>query len=105
METNNNIVKDIQQIVEENKVQVIEVGDRRFTTKSLTEIKPVKNTAREIKFSDLSSIVAIVKREINRFDCPLYQHRIGKMRIGYILVGRGKRTRTAVQRGRRGQSF
>jgi hypothetical protein len=72
METNNNIVKDIQQIVEENKVQVIEVGDRRFTTKSLTEIKPVKNTAREIKFSDLSSIVAIVKREINRFDCPLY---------------------------------
>ena len=72
MENNNNIVKDIQQIVEENKVQVIEVGDRRFTTKSLTEIKPVKNTARKIKFSDLSSIVAIVKREINRFDCPLY---------------------------------
>ena len=33
METNSNIVKDIQQIVEENKVQVIEVGDRRFSTK------------------------------------------------------------------------
>lgn len=72
MENNTNIVQDIRQIVEENKVQTIEVGDRIFSTKALTEIKPVKNTAREIRFSDLSSIVEIVKREMDRFDCPLY---------------------------------
>lgn len=72
MENNSNIVKDIQQIVEDNKVQIIEVGDRRFSTKSLTEIKPVKNTASQLRFSDLSPIVEIVKREIDRFDCPLY---------------------------------
>lgn len=72
METNSNIVKDIQQIVEDNRVQVIEVGERRFSTKQLTEIKPVKNTAGQLRFSDLSPIVEIVKRELDRFDCPLY---------------------------------
>lgn len=77
METNNNIVKDIQQIVEDNKVQLIKVddrmaGERTFSTKSLTEIKPVKYAANELRFSDLSSIVEIAKREIGRFDCPLY---------------------------------
>lgn len=68
----NNIVKDIQQIVEDNKVQVIEVGERRFSTKPLNEIKPVKNTAAQLRFSDLSPIVEIVKRELSKFDCPLY---------------------------------
>ena len=72
METNNNIVKDIREIVEENKVQIIEIGGRNFSTKELTEIEPVKNTAKEIRFSDLRSIVEIVKRESERFDCPLY---------------------------------
>lgn len=72
MENNNNIVKDIQKIVEENKVQIITVGDRTFSTKELDEIKPVKDRASEIRFSDLSSIVEIVKREMDRFVCPLY---------------------------------
>ena len=72
MENNNNIVKDIQKIVEENKVQIITVGDRTFSTKELDEIKPVKDRASEIRFSDLSSIVEIVKREMDRFICPLY---------------------------------
>ncbi len=52
---NNNIVKDIQQIVEDNKVQVIEVGERRFSTKQLNEIRPIKYTANQLRFSDLSS--------------------------------------------------
>lgn len=69
---NNNIVKDIQQIVEDNKVQVIEVGERRFSTKQLNEIRPIKYTANQLRFSDLSSVVEIVKRELGRFDCPLY---------------------------------
>lgn len=72
MENNSNIVKDIQQIVEDNKVQIIEVGDRCFSTKQLTEIRPIKNTANQLRFSDLSSIVEIVKRELGRFNCPLY---------------------------------
>lgn len=72
MENNSNIVKDIQQIVEDNKVQVIEVGERRFSTKQLNEIRPIKYIANQLRFSDLSSVVEIVKRELDRFDCPLY---------------------------------
>lgn len=84
METNSNIVKDIQQIVEENKVQVIEVGDRRFSTKQLTEIKPVKNTAAQLRFADLSPIVEIVKRELDRFDCPLYINIESESRVNVV---------------------
>ncbi len=84
METNNNIVKDIQKIVEENKVQIITVGDRTFSTKDLNEIKPVKDTAREIRFSDLSSIVEIVRREKERFVCPLYINIETEKRVSVI---------------------
>lgn len=72
METNSNIVKDIQQIVEDNKVQILSVGDRTFSTKPLTEIKPLKDEAAKIEFSDLNSIATIVKREMDRFVLPLY---------------------------------
>lgn len=72
MENNTNIVRDIQAIVEENRVEIKEVDGRFFSTKPLSEIAPIKNTATEIKFSDLSSIVEIVKREIGRFKRPLY---------------------------------
>ena len=63
---NNNIVNDIERIVKENKVQVIESNGRTFATKSLVEIEPRKDVAAEIRFSDLSSIVEIVKREMQR---------------------------------------
>jgi len=69
---NNNIVNDIERIVKENKVQVIESNGRTFATKSLVEIEPRKDIAAEIRFSDLSSIVEIVKREMQRFVLPLY---------------------------------
>lgn len=69
---NNNIVNDIERIVKENKVQVIESNGRTFATKSLVEIEPRKNIAAEIRFSDLSSIVEIVKREMERFVLPIY---------------------------------
>ncbi len=81
---NNNIVQDIRQIVEENKVQLMEVGDRRFSTKPLTEIKPVKNIANQLQFSDLSSIVEIAKRELDRFDCPLYINIESENRVAVI---------------------
>lgn len=81
---NNNIVKDIQKIVEENKVQIITVGDRTFSTKELDEIKPVKDRAKEIRFSDLSSIVEIVKREIDKFVCPLYINIETEKRVSVI---------------------
>lgn len=84
METNNNIVKDIQKIVEENRVQIITVGDRTFSTKDLNEIKPVKDRASEIVFSDLSSIVEIVKREMNKFICPLYINIETEKRVSVI---------------------
>lgn len=58
---NNNIVNDIERIVKENTVQVIESNGRTFATKSLVEIEPRKDVAAEIRFSDLSSIVEIVK--------------------------------------------
>lgn len=69
---NNNIVNDIERIVKENKVQVIESNGRTFATKSLVEIEPRKDVAAEIRFSDLSSIVEIVKREMQRFVLPIY---------------------------------
>ncbi len=72
MENNTNIVKDIQAIIEENRVEIKEIDGRQFSTKPLIEIKPVKNEAKEIRFSDLSSIVEIVKREKYRFHYPLY---------------------------------
>lgn len=78
---NNNIVNDIERIVKENKVQVIESNGRTFVTKSLVEIEPRKDIAAEIRFSDLSSIVEIVKREMQRFVLPLYidiESHIGK---------------------------
>lgn len=69
---NNNIVNDIERIVKENMVQVIESNGRTFATKSLVEIEPRKDVAAEIRFSDLSSIVEIVKREMQRFVLPIY---------------------------------
>ena len=69
---NNNIVNDIERIVKENTVQVIESNGRTFATKSLVEIMPRKDIAAEISFSDLSSIVEIVKREMKRFVLPIY---------------------------------
>jgi hypothetical protein len=73
METiNASIVSEIKKIVEDNRVQVIEIGERKFSTKQLTEIKPKKDTASGIRFSDLFSIVEIVKREKEKFVRPLY---------------------------------
>lgn len=69
---NNNIVNDIERIVKENEVQVIESNGRTFATKDLVEIMPRKDVAKEIRFSDLSSIVEIVKREMGRFALPIY---------------------------------
>lgn len=69
---NNNIVNDIERIVTENKVQVIEANGRCYATKELVEIMPRKDVAKEIRFSDLSSIVEIVKREMGRFALPIY---------------------------------
>lgn len=69
---NNNIVNDIERIIKENEVQVIESNGRTFTTKDLVEIMPRKDVAKEIRFSDLSSIVEIVKREMERFALPIY---------------------------------
>lgn len=69
---NTNIVNDIERIVKENKVEIIEANGRTFSTRGLEEILPTKHTARELRFSDLSSIVEIVKQEINEFVCPLY---------------------------------
>lgn len=72
MEANTNIVKDIQKIVEDNKVQILTIGDRTFCTKPLTEIPPLKDEAEKIEFFDLASIATIVKRELDRFVLPLY---------------------------------
>ena len=69
---NNNIVNDLERIIKENEVQVIENNGRTFATKELVEILPRKDVAREIRFSDLSSIVEIVKREMARFVLPIY---------------------------------
>lgn len=69
---NNNIVNDIERIIKENEIQVIESNGRTFTTKDLVEILPRKEVAKEIRFSDLSSIVEIVKREMDRFVLPIY---------------------------------
>nr|DAK85045.1 MAG TPA: hypothetical protein [Caudoviricetes sp.] len=69
---NNNIVNDIERIVKENEVQLIESNGRTFATKDLVEIMPRKDVAKEIRFSDLSSIVEIVKREMERFALPIY---------------------------------
>lgn len=69
---NNNIVNDIERIVKENEVQLIESNGRAFATKDLVEIMPRKDVAKEIRFSDLSSIVEIVKREMKRFALPIY---------------------------------
>ncbi len=69
---NTNIVNDIERIVKENKVQIIEANGRVFSTRELEEILPTKYSAREVRFSDLSSIVEIVKQEIDNFVCPLF---------------------------------
>ena len=69
---NNNIVNDIERIVKENEVQLIESNGRTFATKDLIETMPRKDVAKEIRFSDLSSIVEIVKREMGRFALPIY---------------------------------
>lgn len=69
---NTNIVNDIERIVKDNLVQIIEANGRTFSTKELEEILPTKHTASQLRFSDLASIVEIVKQEIDKFICPLY---------------------------------
>mgnify|MGYP006928563152 CR=1 FL=1 len=82
---NASAITEIERIVNENRVQSIKIGDRTFVTNDrLTEIKPFKAHAVKILFSDLSSIVQIVKREKKRFELPLYINIESETRVSVI---------------------
>ena len=82
---NASTVKEIERIVKDNQVQTIQIGDRIFVTSDgLVEIKPQKSRAARLTFSDLTSIVQIVKREKNRFVAPLYVNIESETRVSVI---------------------
>ena len=82
---NASAIKEIERIVNENQVAEIKIGDRTFVTSDrLTEIKPLKPCATRLFFSDLSSIVQIVKKEKKRFELPLYINIENETRVSVI---------------------
>lgn len=66
----NNIVKDIQKIIEEN-IRVVEINGEKYSNQDLRLIRQT-DKASQIEFNDLSSIVSMIKNEADRFKLPLY---------------------------------
>ncbi len=66
----NNIVQDIERIIKEN-ITVTDIAGKFYSNQNLHEIK-IKNTADEIEFNDLSSLVSMIKIELKKFNRPLF---------------------------------
>ena len=66
----NSIVKDVEKIINDS-IKIYELGGKTFTNANLERVI-TKDKAREIVFNDLSSIVELLKNELERFEKPLY---------------------------------
>ena len=66
----NSIVKDIEKIIKEN-IRTTEIGGETYSNQALHLIRH-KDEAETIEFNDLSSIVAMIKEELTKFDLPLF---------------------------------
>ena len=86
MESNANNINEIERIIKENELSEINIGGRTFIAggKNITEIKPIKNVAEQLRFSDLSSIVQILKQEKERFTGPMYINIENEKRVSVI---------------------
>ena len=65
-----NIVRDIEKIIKEN-ITITEINGEKYSNQDLRLIRHT-DKASKIEFNDLSSIVAMIKNEANRFKLPLY---------------------------------
>lgn len=65
-----NMVRDIERIIKEN-ITMIEINGEKYSNQDLHLIRHTDKAAR-IEFNDLSSIVAMIKNESDRFKLPLY---------------------------------
>lgn len=65
-----NIVSEIERIVKEN-ITTIEIGGKTYTNQSLHLVRH-KDKAENLVFSDLSSLVSMIKKEISKFKAPLF---------------------------------
>lgn len=83
---NSNAVKEIERIIKENEFERFKIGEREFIVggKNVTEIEPIKHRAARLVFSDLSSIVQILKIEKSRFKAPLYVNIESETRVSVI---------------------
>lgn len=66
----NSIVRDVEKIIKEN-IRLVEIDGEKYSNQDLKIIRHT-DKASSIIFNDLSSIVAMIKNEANRFKLPLY---------------------------------
>lgn len=70
MSDNNSIVRDIKNIID-NTAKTYEIDGNTYTNSPLQIVRH-KDTANTLHFNDLSSIVPILKNELNQFELPNY---------------------------------
>lgn len=66
----NSIVKDVEKIIKES-IQLVEIEGRTYSNQDLRLVRHTDKAA-NIRFGNLSSIVSMVKNELNKFNLPLY---------------------------------
>ena len=66
----NSMVKDIEEIINKN-IKVTEINGETYSNQQLHLIRN-EDEAVTIEFNDLSSIIAMVKQELKKFDLPLF---------------------------------
>ena len=65
-----NIVKDLERIIKEN-ITLVEINGEKYSNQDLQLIRHT-DKASKIEFSDLSSLVSMIKNELAKFNRPLY---------------------------------
>ena len=80
----NNIVQDIERIIKEN-ITTTEIAGKIYTNQNLHEIK-IKDTANEIEFNDLSSLVSMIKVELNHFKLPLFINVVSPTKVSVFTA-------------------
>ena len=65
-----NIVKDLERIIKEN-ITLVEINGEKYSNQDLQLIRHT-DKASKIEFSDLSSLVSMIKNELTKFNRPLY---------------------------------
>ena len=65
-----NIVEDLERIIKEN-ITLVEINGEKYSNQDLQLIRHT-DKASKIEFSDLSSLVSMIKNELTKFNRPLY---------------------------------